>query len=93
MKRRRDAWTAKSDPRQRKAPAVKKKIVVIDSPILRETMKGTAPTVAARGPLDAELVDLLPPLDPAVRARVVDALADIALGEVDGGSTDDVAKE
>lgn len=73
-------------------PAVRKKVDVVET-ILGPSVKGAAPTVAARGPLDPELVELLPPLDPAVRARVVDALADIALAEVDGGSTDDVAKE
>jgi hypothetical protein len=90
--KRRDAWTAKSDPR-RKAAAVKKRVEIVDAPILRESVKGTAPTVAGRGPLADDLTALLPPLDPAVRARVVDALADIALAELDGGSTGDVGKE
>jgi hypothetical protein len=45
--KRRDAWTAKSDPRKRGA-AVTKRIEIVDAPILRESVKGTAPTVAAR---------------------------------------------
>jgi hypothetical protein len=90
--KRRDAWTAKSDPR-RKPPAVKKRVEIVDAPVLGPSVKGTAPTVAARGPLAPDLVALLPPLDPAARARVVDALADIGLAQLDGGSTADVAKE
>ncbi len=76
----------------RRRPAVRKKVEVVET-ILGPSAKGTAPTVAARGPLDPELVDLLPPLDPAVRARIVDALAEIALAELEGGSTTDVGKE
>jgi hypothetical protein len=91
--RKRDPWTANADPRRSKKPAVRKKIEIIDAPVLRESVKGTAPTIAARGPLADDLRDLLPPLDPAVRGRVVDALADIALAELDGGSTPDVGKE
>lgn len=91
--RKRDAtWSAKSDPRRAK-PAVKKKVEVVPAPILGPSVKGTAPSVAVRGPLAPDLVALLPPLDPAARARVVDALADISLAQLDGGSTPDVAKE
>ena len=75
------------------APAVKKKIEVVPAPILGPTVKGTAPSRETRAPFDEELRDLLPPLDPAARARVVDALADIGLAELDGGSTADVTKD
>ena len=66
---------------------------MVAAPILGPSVKGVAPTVATRGPLAGDLRDLLPPLTEAVRVRIVDALADIALGEIDGGSTGDVGKE
>jgi len=91
--KRRDAWTAKADPRQSKSPAVKKRVEVVPAPILAAP-KGQAPTVAERGPLADDLITLLPPLDPAARQRLVDALADVALAQLDdAGSTPDVGKE
>jgi hypothetical protein len=90
--KRRDVWTGTVDPRRPKKPVVTKRTEVVPAPILAAP-KGQAPTVAGRGPLADDLITLLPPLDPAVRARVVEALADIALAELDGGSTGDVGKE
>jgi hypothetical protein len=75
-----------------KRRAVRKKTDVVDAPILAAP-KGQAPTIAERGPLAPDLVALLPPLDPVARQRAVDALADIGLAELDGGSTGDVGKE
>jgi hypothetical protein len=72
---------------------VTKKVVIIDAPVLRESVKGTAPTVATRGPLADDLTALLPPLDAAVRARLVDALADLGLAALDAVNTADDRKE
>jgi len=72
----------------RRRPAVTKKVEIIDAPVLGPTVKGTAPSIAARAQFDEDLRDLLPPLNAAVRARIVDALADVALGELADGSTD-----
>jgi len=55
--------------------------------------KGQAPTTIARGPLADDLRDLLPPLDPAVRARLVEALADLGLAALDAVNTADDRKE
>jgi hypothetical protein len=90
--KRRDAWTAKADPRRSKSPAVKKRVEVVPAPILAAP-KGQAPTVAERGPLADDLITLLPPLDPAARARVVDALADLGLAALDAVNTADDRKE
>jgi hypothetical protein len=76
----------------KRRPAVRKKVEVVPAPILGPSVRGQAPTLPQADPLPDDLRELLPPLDQAVRARVVDALADIALGELAGGSTDDVAK-
>jgi hypothetical protein len=76
-----------------KRPVVRRKVEVVPAPILGPSVRGQAPTLPQPNPLPEDLRELLPPLDAAVRARVVDALADIALGELADGSTDDVAKE
>jgi hypothetical protein len=90
--KRRDAWTGKSDPR-RANRAVKKKIEVVPAPILGPAVKGTAPSRETRAPFDEELRDLLPPLDAAVRARVVEALGDLGLAALDAVNTADDRKE
>jgi len=82
----------KSD-RPRSRPAVKKKVEVVSTPVLGPSVKGTAPSVAVRGPLADELRALLPPLDPAVRARLVEALADLGLAALDAVNTADDRKE
>ena len=75
------------------APAVKKKIEVVPAPILGPTVKGTAPSRETRAPFDEALRDLLPPLDPAVRARVVEALGDLGRAALDAVNTADDRKE
>jgi hypothetical protein len=89
MSRRDVRW--KSD-RPRSRPAVKKKVEVVPTPILAAP-KGQAPTVAERGPLADDLRALLPPLDAAVRARLVEALADLGLAALDAVNTADDRKE
>ena len=70
-----------------KPPAVRKRIEVVPAPVLAAP-KGQAPTAIARGPVAGALRELLPPLDPAVRERLVDALADAALAQLDAVNTD-----
>jgi hypothetical protein len=56
--------------------------------------RGKAPTRATPVPLAPELaVDLLPPLSPDVRTALGEALADVALGELDAINTDADRKE
>jgi hypothetical protein len=56
-------------------------------------VKGTAPSVASRAQFDEELRDLLPPLNAAIRARLVEALADLGLAALDAVNTADDRKE
>jgi hypothetical protein len=58
------------------------------------TAKGQAPTLATpvRMPPDVA-ADLLPPLSADIRAALVDALADVALAELDAVNTDSDPKE
>ena len=67
--------------------AVTKRVEIVPTPILAAP-KGQAPTTIARGPLTDDLRDLLPPLTPAARERLVDALADVALAQLDAVNTD-----
>jgi hypothetical protein len=56
--------------------------------------RGKTPTRATPVSLAPELaVDLLPPLSPDVRTALVEALADVALGELDAVNTDADRKE
>jgi hypothetical protein len=71
---RRDVWTGKTDPRRAKA-AVKKKIEIIDAPVLRNP----PPDVVELEHLPQDLVDLLPPITPASRQALVDHMADVAM--------------
>jgi hypothetical protein len=84
MSRRDVRWKSE---RPRSRPAVKKKVEVVPTPILAAP-KGQAPTVAERGPLADDLRALLPRLDAAARERLVDALADVALAQLDAVNTD-----
>lgn len=78
----------KSAGRRAKA-AVTRKIEVVPAPVLVvPKAKGQAPTTVARGPLADDLRELLPPLTPAARERLVDALADLALVQLNAVNTD-----
>ena len=79
-------------PPRRRRP-VQKKVEIVPAPILGPSVKGSAPSVAVRGPLADDLRALLPPLDPAVRARLVEALADLGLAALDAVNTADDRKE
>ena len=82
----------RGDAVSRRTPAVRKKIEVVPTPVL-EAVKGQAPSrVADRDPPIP--LDLLPPLTAAVRATLVDSLADLATAELDRSvNTADSAKE
>ena len=94
MSRRDARWTSKSDSRRSK-PAVTKKIEVVAAPILEapSAVRGQAPTRATPATHSDDVRDLLPPLDPAVRARLVEALADLGLAALDAVNTADDRKE
>jgi hypothetical protein len=81
--------------RTRSKPAVKKRVEVIAAPILEApgAMRGQAPTRATPAKHSDDLRDLLPPLDAAVRARLVEALADLGLAALDAVNTADDRKE